>query len=97
MEWLQALPYAGVGAVVLSILQAVRMLRNDNTAKARRAVGDLERWREDALADAAWYLDLADYWRGRCATREYELRSAGVTMSEPDPLPQRPPPRIREV
>lgn len=98
--WAQVLTALGGGTTVVAILQAVRMLRQDNTVKARKAVADMERWRSDALADAAWYLDLADYWRGAYGDLEFAAKTATalpVTLPERLPLPQRPAPRIQEI
>lgn len=103
-SWLNLILGGGLVATIGALFKGLQMLRNSATARTNKAVGDLERWRMEAdertraaREDADWYLDLADYWRDRAGTAEFQARSAGVTLSDPAPLPTRPPARIQEI
>lgn len=104
MEWLNTLLGAGAAATIWTVFRGVQMLRNDTTAQTRQGIADLERWRNEAddrttaaRADADYYLDLADHWRRAYGGVEYVARQAGITLPAPEPLPQRPPPRVQET
>lgn len=97
MEWLNTLLGAGFAATLWTIFRGIQMLRSGTDARMNRAAADLERWRNAALEDAAWYLDLANHWQIAYASAVAEARTAGVTLTAPPPLPQRPTARIQEV
>ena len=97
MEWLKYLMGGGAAATLWTIFRGVQMLRTGTDARTSRAVADLERWRQQALDDAAWYLDLAGYWQIAYAAAAAQAEAKGVALAPLPPLPQRPPPRIQET
>ena len=94
MEWLSLLLGAGGAGAITAALSGIKMLKEQASKRTERAIEQMEKWKNDAVLDAEWYQDLADYWRSRAGDVEYAARSATalpVIIPDPKPMPVRPP------
>lgn len=78
---------AGGGAFLVSLVQGWRDARKGVRDGQRETVIDLMEWRDDLEEKRKSCAADSDYWRDLCAQRGYQLRQAGITPHEPDPLP----------
>ena len=89
MEWLQIVLGAGGVAFVGALFTGVRQLRESIGTSRNQAMKDLEKWRQDALADAEHYRESVGVWSAYAGTLVYALASAGIPVPPMPPLPVR--------
>ncbi|MCC3766008.1 hypothetical protein [Streptomyces sp. UNOC14_S4] len=86
-EWtaLAAVLSAGLGSLITSIFQGMRMRRDGYNQTRREHMDDIAQWREDLAGKLREVEALLNYWRGVAAGYEYQLLAAGLTPEKPEP------------
>ncbi|WP_274916951.1 hypothetical protein [Streptomyces sp. WZ-12] len=88
-EWtaLAAVLSAGLGSLITSIFQGMRMRRDGYNQTRREHIEDIAQWREDLARQTRELEALLNYWRGVAAGYEYQLRAAGIEPVKPPEPP----------
>lgn len=82
-----ALLGAGGATTITATIRGFTAIRSGANARAREAIDDLGRWRDELDRRARVAERDRDYWRGVCAAYGWQLRAAGRVPDPEFPIP----------